>query len=89
MIVEREILTAEDVASELRCSNMHVYNVINGKVSNVSRLPSICVGRRKLIRRTSLERWKRLNEHGDNSAMMFPPETQPVGRMETEEQSHA
>ena len=33
--VEREILTAEEVASELRCSKAHVYNVINGKVRNV------------------------------------------------------
>lgn len=86
---EREILTAEDVASELRCSKAHVYNVINGKVTNVSRLPSICVGRRKLIRRSSLERWKSLNEHGDDSGMMFSPESQPVGRMQTEERSHA
>jgi len=89
MIEEREILTAKDVASELRCSTMHVYNVLNGKIKNVARLPSIWVGRRKLIRRSSLERWKRLHEHGDDGAMMVTPETQPVGRMETEERSHA
>jgi hypothetical protein len=51
----REILTVRDVALELRCSVAHVYNVINGKVKNVSRLPAIAIGGRKLIQRDTLE----------------------------------
>jgi excisionase family DNA binding protein len=56
------ILTAEEVAAELRCSKAHVYNVIAGKVVGVSSLPAIAMGRRKLIRRAALDQWKRTNE---------------------------
>ena len=45
----REMLTVRDVALELRCSVAHVYNVINGKVKNVPRLPIIAIGRRKKL----------------------------------------
>ena len=83
---DRDILTAGDVAAELRCSKTHVYKVIRGKVKNVLPLPSICIGRRKLIRRSSLERWKSLNEQG-NSGMMPSPEIDAVRR--TEEKSYA
>ena len=57
-----EILTAAEVAAELRCSKAHVYNMIAGKVEGVSPLPAICMGRRKLVRRSALEEWKRINE---------------------------
>ena len=53
-----EILTIPEVAEDLRCSKAHVYNIVNGKVAGVSRLPVIMLGRRKLVRRASLERWK-------------------------------
>jgi excisionase family DNA binding protein len=57
-----EILTATEVATELRCSKAHVYNVIAGKIEGVSSLPAISMGRRKLVRRSALEQWKKLNE---------------------------
>jgi excisionase family DNA binding protein len=57
-----EILSALEVAEELRCSKAHVYNVILGRVEGVSPLPAICMGRRRLIRRSALEAWKRGNE---------------------------
>jgi excisionase family DNA binding protein len=57
-----EILTVAEVATELRCSRAHVYNAIAGKVVGVQRLPAISMGRRKLVRRSSLELWKRENE---------------------------
>ena len=80
-----EILTIPEVAAELRCSRAHVYKVVNGKVAGVSTLPSISMGRRKLVRRSSLERWKRANEKGCDSAMMPAPlEIDAVGRMEEE-----
>jgi hypothetical protein len=59
-----EILTIPEVSIELRCSKAHVYNAINGKVAGVTRLPAIHMGRRKLVRRSSLEQWKRENEIG-------------------------
>ena len=70
MTVLREVLNVRDVALELRCSETHVYNVINGKVKNVSKLPTITIGRRKLVQRATLEDWKRTNEHGDNDVLI-------------------
>lgn len=67
-----EILTAADVAADLRCSKAHVYNVINGKVAGVTPLPAIAMGRRRLVRRSSLERWKGANEQGQSDAKMRP-----------------
>jgi excisionase family DNA binding protein len=61
---ETEILSVTEVARSLRCSKAHVYNAINGKVSGVSQLPAIPMGRRKLVQRASLEAWKRANESG-------------------------
>jgi excisionase family DNA binding protein len=57
-----QILTVSEVADEMRCSKAHVYHTINGKVLGVSPLPSILLGRRRLIRRSTLEEWKRANE---------------------------
>ena len=44
MSVLREVLTIREVALGLRCSMNHAYNVINGKVKNVPRLPAIPIG---------------------------------------------
>jgi len=77
---EREILTVKDVARELRCSAAHVYNVINGTVPGVTRLPAIGMGRRKLVQRYSLEEWKRKNEQGKDGGMIGLPETGIFGR---------
>ena len=88
MTTLREILTVRDVALELRCSVAHVYNVINGKVKNVSRLPAIAIGRRKLIQRDTLEEWKKNNEQSDDDAMMQLSKTGAIGRM-MEEDIHA
>ena len=88
MTTLREILTVRDVALELRCSVAHVYNVINGKVKNVSRLPAIALGRRKLIQRDTLEEWKKNNEQSDDDVMMQLSKTGAIGRM-MEEEIHA
>ena len=57
-----EVLTVPDVARDLRCSRAHIYNLINGKVPGISPLPAIRLGRRILIRRSTLESWKASNE---------------------------
>ena len=66
-----QILTVDEVATELRCSKAHVYKAINGKVAGVSRLPAIGMGRRKLIRRSTLEQWKKANECGAAGGMIL------------------
>ena len=70
MTTQDEVLTVAEVAAELKCSKAHVHNAINGKVSGVSQLPAIHMGRRKLVRRSALERWKRLNEKGTFDGMI-------------------
>jgi excisionase family DNA binding protein len=75
----REVLTVRDVAKELRCSVAHVYNVIDGKVKNVSRLPAIPMGRRKLVQRQSLEAWKETNERGGQSVGVTETKINAVG----------
>lgn len=52
------VMTMLEVANELRCSKAHVSNLINGKVPGVPALPSLSLGRRKLIRRNSFEAWQ-------------------------------
>jgi excisionase family DNA binding protein len=71
-MAEDGVLTVSEVAVELRCSKAHVYNVVNGKVRGVSGLPVIAMGRRKLIRRSALERWKRENERELRNAILTP-----------------
>ena len=57
-----EILTAKEMAEELRCSKAQVYRLLDGDVKDVPKLPYISLGRKKLVRRSTLEDWKRVNE---------------------------
>ena len=59
-----EILTAKEVAAELRCSKAQVYKLINGAVPGITKLPSISLGKKKkVVMRSSLEVWKRTVEN--------------------------
>jgi len=70
MTARDEILTVGEVAMELRCSRTHIYKVIHGQVPGVSQLPAISVGRKMLVRRSTLERWKCANESGNGNDML-------------------
>jgi hypothetical protein len=59
-----ELLTAGEIALELRCSKAHVYRLLNGKVRGRTILPHLALGRKKVVRRSSFEAWQRLNESG-------------------------
>jgi excisionase family DNA binding protein len=59
-----DILTTDEVARALRCSKAHVSKAIAGKLPNVTPLPVIPMGRRKLVRRTALIKWIEENERG-------------------------
>jgi len=61
-----EVLRVPEVALDLRCSKAHVYKMISGKISGLAPLPAIPMGRRKVVLRSSLERWKRSTERGGN-----------------------
>lgn len=56
------VLTLTEVARELRCSKAHVHNLITGAVKGAPPLPSLSLGRRRLIRRATLEQWITANE---------------------------
>ncbi len=64
------VLTVSDVAKELRCSKAHVYKIIRGEVTGTSALPIIRLGRRKIVRRSSLEMWKQANETGEGNGIL-------------------
>jgi hypothetical protein len=70
MLNGSEVLTVAEVAIRLRCSKAHVCNAINGKVHGVTPLPAIPMGRRKLVRASSLNAWLNENEPGGSGAMI-------------------
>jgi hypothetical protein len=72
-----QILTTTEIAAELRCSKAQVYRLLNGDVRDVPKLPSICLGRKKVVRRSAFEDWKQDNEKG---ILADEPETNAVGR---------
>jgi len=57
-----EILIAKEIAGELRCSKAHVYRLFRGAVEGIQPLPTLPLGRKKVVRRSSFEAWKRANE---------------------------
>ena len=59
-----QILTVKDIAAELRCSIAQAYNLLNGKVKGLPTLPHIALGRKKVVRRSSFDKWKAANETG-------------------------
>jgi hypothetical protein len=58
------VLTAKEVAADLRCSKAQVYRLMNGCVEGVTVLPHLALGRKKVVPRSILERWKRQNISG-------------------------
>ena len=58
------VCTVAEVAFLLKCSKAHVHNLINGKVRDAPTLPSIRLGRRRLVRLDSLTQWLSCNEVG-------------------------
>jgi predicted DNA-binding transcriptional regulator AlpA len=58
------VLTAKEVAEDLRCSTSQVYRLMSGDVEGVSVLPHLPLGRKKVVPRSILEQWKRQNISG-------------------------
>jgi hypothetical protein len=56
------LLTLADVAALLHCSKAHVCNVVAGRVRGCPPIPSVSLGRRKLVRRDTLLSWIENNE---------------------------
>ena len=64
MIDADPVLTAKEVAEDLRCSKSQVYRLMNGDVQGVTVLPHLALGRKKVVPRSVLELWKRQNISG-------------------------
>jgi Helix-turn-helix domain len=60
------LLTLATVAKLLHCSKAHVSNVIAGRVPGCIPIPTVPLGRRKLVRRESLLTWIERNERAVN-----------------------
>jgi hypothetical protein len=67
-----DLLTLPEVAALLHCSKAHVSNVIAGRVPGCSPIPALCLGRRKLVRRETLNAWVERNEQAAKLAMIRP-----------------
>ena len=53
------ILTLTEAAHELRCSKSHLHNISSGKIRDLSPVPVLRLGRRRLIRLDALQAWMR------------------------------
>jgi hypothetical protein len=65
---QQELLTLADFARLLRCSKVQVCKIVNVQIKGTSPIPSIALGRRKVVRRQSLLRWMSDNEQGAGMA---------------------
>ena len=61
---EFDLLTLAEVAELLHCSKAHVGKAVAGRVPGCPPIPSVSLGRRKLVRRAALLRWIEENERG-------------------------
>jgi len=59
---EYGLLTLDDVAAILHCSKAHIANVVAGRVPGCPAIPAVRLGRRRLVRRASLEAWIAAND---------------------------
>jgi len=57
MLGEFDLLTLEQVARVLHISKAHVSNIVAGRVDGCPPIPALRLGRRKLVRRSTLEAW--------------------------------
>jgi excisionase family DNA binding protein len=59
---KNELLTVKEVAELLHCSKAHICNIVAGRVRGCPPIPSVSLGRRKLVRREALQSWIERNE---------------------------
>jgi hypothetical protein len=69
-----DLLTLQDVAKLMHCSRAHICKAVAGRVPGCAAIPSVSLGRRKLVRRQSLLDWIEHNESRLVDATMAKPE---------------
>jgi hypothetical protein len=65
-----DLLSLADVADLLRCSKAHACKAVAGRVAGCPPIPSVSLGRRKLVRRQSLVAWIEANEKAATNVTM-------------------
>lgn len=65
-----DLLTLSQVADLLHCSKAHIGRAVAGRVPGCPPIPAVSLGRRKLVRRTSLASWIEQNERSGTPAMI-------------------
>lgn len=64
MNIADPMLTAAEIASELRISKSQVCKLFRGQIEDALPLPHLKVGRRYVISRSLFEKWKQENVSG-------------------------
>jgi hypothetical protein len=72
LLQEFDLLTLAEVAELLHCSKAHVSNAVAGRVRGCPAIPSVSLGRRKLVRRETLVMWLQQNERADGRIQTSP-----------------
>jgi excisionase family DNA binding protein len=67
-----DLLTLAEVAKLLHCSKAHVSNAVAGHVLGCSPIPAVRLGRRTLVRRSSLLDWIEQNEQAGGTIQASP-----------------
>jgi hypothetical protein len=69
---EFDLLTLAEVAQLLHVSRAHVTNAVAGRVRGCIPIPTISLGRRKLVRRETLVQWIEQNERAGATIQESP-----------------
>ncbi len=69
-----DLLTLDDVAGLLHCSKAHVSKAVNGRLLGCSPIPTVALGRRRLVRRQTLLDWITRNERAADVTIQTSPE---------------
>jgi excisionase family DNA binding protein len=72
-----DLLSMSEVAILLKCSKAHVCNAVAGRVRGCQPIPSVRLGRRTLIRRSSLLSWIEQNELANDNLESSPKGSVP------------
>jgi hypothetical protein len=68
-----ELLTLREVAELLHVSKAHISNVVAGRVTGCVPIPTVSLGRRKLVRRAALLAWVQANEQTPSGIIPVSP----------------
>ena len=66
-----DLLTLTEVAELLHCSKAHVSKAVAGLVKGCPPITAVSLGRRKLVRRSSLLSWIERNERARDDGARF------------------